>query len=168
MTANSAWFLLQTKAREEQRAIDNLNQQQITTFCPEITVEKIVRGKRKTQKEVLFPGYIFVRLDAQSPSFTTIRSTRGVAKFVTFGHEPSRVPDTLIDIIQQRIADQDCQESAKPAPKPGDLLEITEGAFKGMDAIFSEPDGDARAIVLVTIMHQLVPTSIANQHLKTV
>jgi len=166
MTTNAAWFLLQTKSRDELRAEENLNNQNITTFCPQIAVEKIVRGKRKIVDEVLFPGYIFVQLDASSPSFTSIRSTRGVAKFVAFGSEPSPVPDELITLIQQRIEQIGDDESENLAYKPGEKLEIIEGAFKGMEAIFTEPDGDRRAIVLVTVMSQLVPTSISNHHLK--
>lgn len=163
---SNEWYLLQTKARDELRAKENLENQSITTFCPQIDLEKIVRGKRKAVTEVLFPGYIFIQVNEQSPSFTTIRSTRGVAKFVSFGGEPSPVPNELIELIQQRITNNDMDEPNKNVPQKGDKLEITEGPFKGLEAIFTQPDGDMRAIVLVTVMSQLVPTSIANQHLK--
>ena len=165
MSDNAQWYLLQTKARDELRALENLHNQGIKTYCPMFEVSKIVRGKRQQLTEVLFPGYIFVQLDEQSPSFTTIRSTRGVAKFVSFGSTPSVVPDELIALIQQQC-DADDSEVINNAPSRGDIVEITEGAFKGLQAVFSQPDGAMRAIVLVTVMSQQVPVSIGNRDIN--
>lgn len=167
MSDTAQWYLLQTKSRDEQRALENLHNQGVTTYCPMIDVVKIVRGKRQSVNEVLFPGYIFVQLNEQSPSFTSIRSTRGVAKFVSFGNTPCVVPTELIRFIQQQC-ETELEDTSKNAPKTGDKVEITEGAFKGLHAIFSQPDGDMRAIVLVTVMSQQVPVSMGNQHIKKV
>ena len=41
-----SWFLLQTKPRQEIRAIENLERQGVVSFCPQISVEKLSRGKR--------------------------------------------------------------------------------------------------------------------------
>ena len=60
------WFLLQTKSREELRAVENLARQEVETFCPMIRVEKIARGKIIEAVEVLFPGYLFVQLGESS------------------------------------------------------------------------------------------------------
>ena len=77
------WFLLQTKSRQEQRAVENLERQDVVSFCPMIRVDKITRGRRVEALEVLFPGYLFVQLGESSSSVTSIRSTRGVSHFVT-------------------------------------------------------------------------------------
>lgn len=164
MSDTAQWFLLQTKSRDEWRALDNLHNQNITTYCPTIEVDKIVRGKRQRLTEVLFPGYIFVQLNEQSPSFTSIRSTRGVAKFVSFGNTPCVVPNALISMIQQQCDSNDTLTN-HAAPQAGDVVEINEGAFKGMQAVFNQPDGERRSIVLVTVMSQQVPISVGNQHI---
>jgi transcriptional antiterminator RfaH len=41
-------------------------------------------------------------------------------------------------------------------PKKGDKLEVLDGPFRGLNAIFSQIDGDSRAIVLITILSQKV------------
>jgi transcriptional antiterminator RfaH len=167
MSENAQWYLLQTKARDEYRALENLHNQGVHTYCPTIEVNKIVRGKRQRVTEVLFPGYIFVQLDEQSPSFTSVRSTRGVSKFVSFGSSPAVVPEALIQLVQQQC-DLDTPKVDKNAPQTGDTIEITEGAFKGLKAVFSQPDGAMRAIVLVTVMSQQVPVSIDNRDITKV
>jgi transcriptional antiterminator RfaH len=35
-------------------------------------------------------------------------------------------------------------------------LEILEGPFRGLNAVFSQPDGDSRAIVLINLLNQKV------------
>jgi len=165
MSNNAQWYLLQTKVRDELRALENLHNQGVVTYCPFNEVDKILRGKRQKINEVLFPGYIFVQLDEDSPSFTSIRSTRGVSKFVSFGSTPSIVPNELIDLIKQQC-DQTEPDQNHNLPKTGDIVEITEGAFKGLRAVFSQPDGAKRAIVLVTVMSQQVPVTLGNRDIS--
>jgi transcriptional antiterminator RfaH len=41
-------------------------------------------------------------------------------------------------------------------PEKGETLEVLDGPFRGLNAIFSQIDGDSRAIVLITILSQKV------------
>jgi transcriptional antiterminator RfaH len=41
-------------------------------------------------------------------------------------------------------------------PEKGERLEVLDGPFRGLNAIFSQIDGDSRAIVLITILSQKV------------
>jgi transcriptional antiterminator RfaH len=90
------WFLIQTKSRQESRAIENLERQGIGSFCPRIMIEKLSRGRRVVVSEALFPGYLFVNFDHNRVSATTVRSTRGVSHFVSTAGVPVRVPEDLI------------------------------------------------------------------------
>ena len=149
-----SWFLLQTKPRQEYRAIENLQRQGVESFCPQIAVEKLSRGKRVKVEEILFPGYLFIRYDLQGVSSTTIRSTRGVSGFVSTSGAPVQVPQQLIDELQQRVSGG--IETLTNLPQSGDKLEILEGPFRGLEAIFSQPDGASRAIVLIKLLNQQV------------
>ena len=42
------WLLLQVKPREEQRALENLQFQGAGVYCPQVSVGKMLRGKRQT------------------------------------------------------------------------------------------------------------------------
>ncbi len=161
------WFLLQTKSREELRAAENLARQEVESFCPMIRVEKIARGKRIEAVEVLFPGYLFVELGESSVSATSIRSTRGVSHFVSSGGRPINVPSDLISQLRHRAA-ADGNQVVSSLPKAGEKMNIIEGPFRGLDAVFHQPDGNNRALVLVTMLNQQVKASISFSSLSAV
>ena len=153
------WFLLQTKVKQEQRAAENLERQDVVSFCPMIRVDKISRGRRAEVLDVLFPGYLFVQLGESSVSTTAVRSTRGVSHFVTSAGAPIKVPQGLVEQLRQRVtADADVVMSQ--LPKPGAKMHSIDGPFKGLNAVFTEPDGNNRAIVMVTLLSQQVKTSM--------
>ena len=153
------WFLLQTKVKQEQRAAENLERQDVVSFCPMIRVDKISRGRRAEVLDVLFPGYLFVQLGESSVSTTAVRSTRGVSHFVTSAGAPIKVPQGLVEQLRQRVtADADVVMSQ--LPKSGAKMQIIDGPFKGLNSVFTEPDGNNRAIVMVTLLSQQVKTSM--------
>ena len=149
------WFLVQTKPQQEIRALENLQQQGVTAFCPQVFVEKLSRGKRKVSKEVLFPSYLFVEFDQEAVSALSINYTRGVNRIVSFGNAPSQIPGQLISQLKERI-DQSEQNMITELPEKGEKLEVLDGPFRGLNAIFSQIDGDSRAVVLIAILSQKV------------
>ena len=153
------WFLLQTKVRQEQRAAENLERQNVVSFCPMIRVEKISRGRRTEVQDVLFPGYLFVKLGESSVSTTAVRSTRGVSHFVTSAGAPIKVPQGLVEQLRNRVTSH-AELIMSQLPKSGAKMQVIDGPFKGLNAIFSEPDGNSRAIVMVTLLSQQVKTSM--------
>jgi transcriptional antiterminator RfaH len=159
MTNEMQWFLLQTKVKQEQRAAENLERQDVASFCPMIRVDKISRGRRSEVLDVLFPGYLFVQLGESSVSTTAVRSTRGVSHFVTSAGAPIKVPQGLVEQLRQRVtADADVVMSQ--LPKSGAKMQVIDGPFKGLNAVFTEPDGNNRAIVMVTLLSQQLKTSM--------
>ena len=159
MTSEMQWFLVQTKVRQEQRAAENLERQHVASFCPMIRVEKITRGKRAEVQEVLFPGYLFVQLGEFSVSTTAVRSTRGISHFVTSAGAPIKVPHGLVEQLRERVTVH-ADVVMSQLPKSGAKMQIIDGPLKGLNAIFAEPDGNSRAIVMVTLLSQHVKTSM--------
>ncbi len=160
------WYLLYCKRGEQNRAKLHLENQGVECFYPTIEVEKISRGKRQKVAEPLFPCYVFARFDyQQGPSFTAVRSTRGVVDFVRFGAQPKEVQGDLIFELKQ--IDKRFSENieSKSMPKPGDKVRVKSGQFAGIDAIFQEQDGEKRSIMLVQMITKPVPISIDNNDL---
>ena len=153
------WFLVQTKPQQETRALENLQQQGVNAFCPQVFVEKLSRGKRKVSKEVLFPNYLFVEIDQETVSALSINYTRGVNRIVSFGNSLSKVPDQLISQLKDRVEHSD-KSVITELPEKGEKLEVLDGPFRGLNAIFSQIDGDSRAIVLITILSQKVKAAL--------
>lgn len=154
-----SWFLLQTKSRQEARAAENLERQGVDFFCPMILMEKVSRGKRVLKEEALFPGYLFVNFDQNTASATSVRSTRGVSRFVTCAGSPVVVPDSLIEQLQERTG-SNSEELVSNLPQTGDQVEVIKGPFRGLNAVFTEIDGNQRAVVLINLLNQQVKASL--------
>lgn len=159
------WYLIQTKPKQEDRAVVNLELQGVNAFCPKVFVEKIIRGKRKVLKEVLFTNYLFVQFDHDNVSALSINYTRGVNRIISFGNQPSTVPDELIAQLKKRV-DQSNDNLISDLPEKGEHLQVLDGPFKGLNAIFSHIEGDFRAAVFLSILKQKVKALLPLEHLK--
>ena len=146
---NAAWHLLQTKPRQEFRALSHLENQGFVCFLPTLLVERIARGKTTMSAEPLFSRYLFIRLAANVGHWSAIRSTRGVSKLVSFGGRFSTLPDICVEALQK--AQQDAPQRLF---NPGERVTITDGPFAGLEGIYKMSDGEARALVLIDLMNQ--------------
>lgn len=156
------WYLLYCKRGEQERARLHLENQQVECYYPEILVEKMVRGKRKQVKEPLFPCYMFIYFDFEvGPSFTSVRSTRGVSDFIRFGAYPKVLQGDLIYSLKS-LDENYKNETLKCVPESGQKVAIKEGAYSGIDAIYKEADGEMRSILLIKMINQNVEINIAN------
>ncbi len=159
------WYLVYCKRGEQLRAKLNLERQGVECYYPQILVEKVVRGKRRAQLEPLFPSYIFVRFDDElGPTFTAIRSTRGVVDFVRQGPMPQVLQGDLIFMLKD--FEQQDEQLHVQGPEKGQLLRVKSGQFAGIDAIYQEPDGETRSILLVTLLNTHVAMSLDNQDIE--
>jgi len=149
------WYVIQCKAKESFRAAENLENQGFEVFHPFIQVEKVRQGKLKLIDEPLFPYYLFIYLSDVADNWRPIRSTRGVLKLLSFGHQPVRVADELVDMLRERIAPQ-----PEDYLKAGDRVLIEEGPFKGLNAIFQTKKGEERVILLLELLHKQQPLEV--------
>lgn len=160
-----SWYLLYCKRGQLLRAQEHLQRQEVNCLTPMITLEKLVRGKRTAVSEPLFPNYMFVRFDPETIHTTTVNSTRGVSHFVRFGAQPAMVSDAVIEQLThyqpENVTDPD-------TPYAGDCVIITEGAFEGLEAIFSEPDGEARSMLLLNLLNKQIRQSVRNTDFKKI
>lgn len=159
-----SWYLINSKPRQELRAEEHLKNQEISCVLPTIEIEKVIRGKRQTITEPLFPGYLFVELQTDGQNWSKIRSTRGVRDFVRFGGVPGRVPLAVLEHLQ--ILDTAGAEFETNAPRSGDKIVITDGPFKDLEGVFKISNGEERSIVLLTILGKVTEMELENTKLR--
>jgi transcriptional antiterminator RfaH len=158
------WYLIYCKRGEQARAKVHLENQKVECYYPEMKIEKILRGKKQQVLEPLFPSYIFVYFDfEQGPTFTTVRSTRGVTDFIRFGLHPKVIDAELVEELRRFLPN--AKSANTNLPKQGDVVRIKSGQFEGIEAIYQESDGEKRSIMLVKMINQEVPMSIDNKDL---
>ncbi|WP_127958727.1 transcription/translation regulatory transformer protein RfaH [Serratia microhaemolytica] len=158
-----SWYLLYCKRGQLLRAQEHLVRQNVNCFSPTIMLEKVVRGKRATINEPLFPNYLFIEFDTECIHTTTIAATRGVSHFVRFGGLPAQVPS---QVIEELHAYHDKHYLDPKTPQPGDSVLITRGAFIGLQAIYGEPDGETRSILLLNLLNKQVNYSVDNRQFE--
>ncbi|MBR9886064.1 MAG: transcription/translation regulatory transformer protein RfaH [Oceanospirillales bacterium] len=150
------WYALQHKPAQGDRAVQHLQNQEIACFYPKIEVEKIKAGKRTKRLEPLFPGYIFVKLEQTDPMWAKLRSTRGVLRIVSFANKPAAIADGVIEHIKASMG----MVAEQGGIKAGQAIELDDGPFKGLGAIFQAYDGEDRAIVLISFMQKQQRVSV--------
>ena len=160
---SKAWYLIHTKARQETTALTNLERQGYTCYLPTITKEAKGSGKR-TKTEAMFPRYLFIHLETGEGgnNWMPIRSTRGVDKLVQFGETYPRVEDQLIHSLRERERDTPIQ----PILKKGDGVQILDGPFQDLDAIFYTDDSEHRVIILINFLLRQLPVKVARDKVK--
>ncbi|WP_312262352.1 transcription/translation regulatory transformer protein RfaH [Limnohabitans sp.] len=155
-----AWYLVHTKARQEDTAITNLQRQNFRCYMPMLYVEKIRRGKPVVVAEPMFPSYVFVQLDTsgQGQSWSPIRSTLGVRELVKFGGHPPKVDAELINALRER--EQLQQSNPQALFAAGDKVVITDGPFAGIEVIYQTTDAERRSMILLSMLNKPVPMRI--------
>jgi transcriptional antiterminator RfaH len=115
---------------------------------------KKFQGKIQLAAEPLFPIYLFMRLFDVTSNWFPIRSARGVSQLLRFGisTDPVEIPETIVECLKQRCTKE---ESLHELFKPGEIIEITQGPFKGFMGFFEKlqilPDGLSRVMLLVEV-----------------
>ena len=162
------WYLIHTKPRQEKRALENLERQGYECYLPLLPTEKIQQKLVAVVDEPLFPRYLFIHLDnSQSgKSWIPIRSTIGVSRLVSFGMEPAKVDQGLIDLLRVN-GDQIAAQPQRLFNK-GEKVMVTEGPFTGIEAIYQMSNGEGRAMVLIELMSRPVKVAIAPAGLRKV
>jgi transcriptional antiterminator RfaH len=160
------WYLVHTKPRQEKCAQENLQRQGYPCYLPTLPSEKLRQGLLTVTDEPLFPRYLFIRLGQgdSAKSWSPIRSTKGVSCLVSFGIEPARVDDGLIELL--RIQEGSVQAEPERLFKQGERVRLTEAPFAGIEGIYQMADGERRVMVLIEILSKPVAVRVAPASLR--
>ena len=141
-----AWYVVQTKPRQELRAREHLERQGFRCALPLLRVEKIRRQTRLWVDEPLFSRYLFIELDPANAKWNVFRSTRGVSRVVEFGGLPAKMPADWIEAVLRR--------EIPPVRlfEAGQRVVVACGPFAGIEGVYQLPDGEARAFVLLELL----------------
>jgi transcriptional antiterminator RfaH len=160
------WYLVHTKPRQEKRSLENLHRQGYQCYLPTLPSEKLRKGLLTVANEPLFPRYLFIRLEQgdSAKSWAPIRSTKGVSRLVSFGIEPARVDDGLIELLRKHEAS--VQNEPERLFMQGERVRLTEAPFTGIEGIYQMADGESRVMVLIEILSKLVAVRVAPASLR--
>jgi transcription antitermination factor NusG len=152
-----AWGCANTYVMLEMKAVEHLERQGFTAFCP-LHARPNPKKLTELKKTPLFPGYVFVRLIAGEP-WSAINSTHGVIRLMTdqmrrhvrwksnTDPRPLYVSDDIIDpLFEVRI----------DGLKPNTLVRIKNrnNSFYDMTGKIDLMSGSERVMVLMSMFNR--------------
>jgi transcriptional antiterminator RfaH len=146
------WYAMRSKPRKEEALWRQAKSKDIEVYFPRIRVHPVNPRSRKMVP--YFPGYIFVQVDLEEVGLSTLQWMPYSIGLVSFGGEPAPVPENLIHEIRKRV-DKITAEGGElfAGLKPGEVIRINEGPFKGYEAIFdTRLPGTERVRVLLELL----------------
>lgn len=155
------WHAVRSRPRQEQRAFDNLVRQGYESFLPRFPVVQGRRAKKVRAEAALFPGYLFVGVDAHTQGYASIRSTYGVIDLVRFGNQIPEVPAPAIHYWQERekaLMDSRLQQFTR-----GDKVVILDGPFIGLHGVYDMPNAADRVCILLDVLGKAVSTTLSRE-----
>lgn len=146
------WYVLRSKPNKENLLSEQLGVHNIETFFPRLKVNPVNPRARKVKP--YFPGYIFIHTDLDQIAPSTLQWMPGAIGFVSFGSQPSEVPESLVNSIRHRV-DQINAAGGEifEGLKQGETVTIQSGPFAGYEAIFdTRISGSERVRVLLKLL----------------
>lgn len=171
------WYTFHSKPNAEYQVVAALRERGIQTYLPEI---KTVQTASSPSVKPFFPCYLFGKIDFENVSITQIQWTPGLRRIITFDDYPTPIPNEIIELIQKKLSEfESTLEKPTYSFKKGDTVQITDGPFQDMLAIFNGPVTVAERVqVLLNILGQAsrvqvevsqlkeVPSALANTEIK--
>ena len=170
------WYALRTTYGREKKAYDYLTAKGITAFYPTTNVVKLIKGKRKNVTESRLPNIFFAYgTEEQLKEYVYDNVNLPFLRFYyRHIHERNRiiktpliVPDNQMEslkIICAADADNTFVSLVKvPKFEKGQLVKVTDGAFKGVIGRVARWQGQQRVGVvvddLVTVVTAYIPSA---------
>jgi transcriptional antiterminator NusG len=171
-----AWYAIHTYSGYEEKVAESIQQRVESVdmadkifgvLVPKEKQIEIKNGKRKIVEKKIFQGYVLVEMKMTEDAWFIIRNTPGVTGFVGTGSDPTPVSDGEIAKIKKRMGVADPKHQINYAV--GEVVNITDGPFKGFDGAINEIDtAKGKIKVLVSMFGRETPVELDALQVKKV
>jgi transcriptional antiterminator NusG len=175
-TGERQWYAIHTYSGYENAVVRNLKQRidslgmQGKIFDAVVPTEKKIRvkgGKRVTEDERIYPGYVLVNMIVDDESWYVVRNTPRVTGFVGSGTQPVPLTEAEYTALMQRMDNDAPKHKADLALD--DMVSIVDGPFKELEGKVSEVDEDRGKVkVLVSMFGRETPVELDFLQVKKV
>jgi transcriptional antiterminator NusG len=170
------WYAIHTYSGYEEKVAESIRQRAdsldmkdkiFQILVPKEKMIEVKNGKRKVVEKRIFQGYVLVQMKLSEDAWYIVRNTPSVTGFVGSGTEPTPIDTEEIEKIMKRMG------RAEPKHKIdyniGDVVNITDGPFKGFDGSINEIDPQKGKLkVLVNMFGRETPVELDSLQVKRV
>ena len=148
------WAVAQLKPNMIYKAEENLKRQKFEFFSPKKFVTVRVGKIFKKVQKILFPGYIFVRINPFSKDVVSVDSTYGISRLLRVGNKKIGIlPDDFINDLKLEKRDKIIEP--KKIEK-GSSVKIIDGPLQGYIGLVEKLDEQGRLKILFDILNSSI------------
>lgn len=170
------WYAIHTYSGYEEKVAESIRQRAesldmndkiFQVVVPKEKMIEIKNGKRKVVEKRIFQGYVLVQMKLSEDAWYIVRNTPSVTGFVGTGIDPSPIGDDEMEKINKRMGLD--QPKHKIDYNIGEVVNITDGPFKGFDGTINEIDQvKGKLKVLVSMFGRETPVELDSLQVKRV
>lgn len=170
------WYAIHTYSGYEEKVAESIRQRAdsldmkdkiFQVLVPKEKMIEVKNGKRKVVEKRIFQGYVLVQMKLSEDAWYIVRNTPSVTGFVGSGTEPTPIDTEEIEKIMKRMGR--AEPKHKMDYKIGDVVNITDGPFKGFDGSINEIDEQKGKLkVLVNMFGRETPVELDSLQVKRV
>lgn len=170
------WYAIHTYSGYEEKVAESIRQRADSldmadkiyqVVVPKEKMVEVKNGKRKVVEKRIFQGYVLVQMKLSEDAWYIVRNTPSVTGFVGSGTEPTPVSDDEMEKIMKRMGR--AEPKYKIDFREGEVVNITDGPFKGFDGTINEIDVQKGKLkVLVNMFGRETPVELDSLQVKRV
>jgi transcription antitermination factor NusG len=152
-----SWYAAYTCSRHEKRVAEQLQERGIEHFLPLYRSMRRWKDRKKELELVLFPGYVFVRLDLVDR--LRVLQLPGVVRFVSSNGHPAPLPRDDIEGLRNGLSNNLVAEQ-HPFLKVGRRVQVISGPLSGAQGILVRRRNDSRLVISIEAIMRSVAVEI--------
>ncbi len=175
-TGERHWYAIHTYsgyenavARNLKQRIESLNMSD-KIFDVVVPTEKKIRvkgGKRVTEEERVYPGYVLVEMVVDDTSWFVVRNTPRVTGFVGSGTQPVPLTQVELEALMKRMKSDVVKHAVDLGV--GDIITIADGPFKDLEGKVAKVDeASGKVKVMVSMFGRETPVELDFLQVKKV
>lgn len=157
------WYALCTCPRHEKRVAAEIRRRDFSCYVPLYRSVRRWKDRRKELEMVLFPGYVFVRMELANK--LSILRLPGVLRLVSFNGQPAALPATEIESLQSRLS---AGTNVEPHPylRRGRRVRICRGPMEGLEGIVVRRKDRCRVVFSIDLIMRSVAVEVDDYDLE--
>ena len=145
MSEAENWYVLYTKPNREKKVLSQLQNLDITVYCPMVTTMRQWSDRKKKIEAPLIPRVIFIKCLEQDRN--KVFDVSGPQHYLFWLGKPAIVKNAEIETIQTWLQEDICEVHVADL-KTGDTYIIQNNVFNGQEGVIKEVSKNRVQIVL--------------------
>lgn len=159
------WYPLQTRYQCEKKVDVALRNQGFESFAPTCLETRRWSDRTKLVEAPLFPGYTFVRMEADPELLVKVLRLPGLVRFVTCGRDLVPVPVSEINAVRALAASNvGCEPG--PFPAVGERVRIRGGCLEGVEGVLTVRSDRREIIISVGAIQRSLKVQLGNYRVE--